>query len=138
SLFYERYKGEHLILDMWFALQARIGGEDAPARVKALIAHPQFTLTNPNRARALIATFANANPRGFHAADGSGYRLVAELIGEIDARNPQIAARLATAFRSWKGLEAGRRVQAETALRALVTGGERSRDLGDILERTLS
>ena len=138
AMFYTRYQGEHLILDMWFALQARIGGETAPAHVRALTAHPQFTLANPNRARALIATFANANPRGFHAADGAGYRLVADLIGEIDSRNPQIAARLATAFRSWKGLEAGRRAQAEAALRALAAKAERSRDLGDILERTLS
>jgi aminopeptidase N len=136
--FFTRYKDEALIVDMWFGLQARITGPGAVARVTKLLDHPQFTLANPNRARALIATFANGNPRGFHTADGAGYRLVAGVIGEIDGRNPQIAARLATAFRTWRNLEPKRRAAAEAALRDLANDAPRSRDLADILERTLS
>lgn len=138
AAFEARYADDALIVDMWFGLQARVPGAGSVARVKRLTAHPKFTLANPNRARALIAVFANANLRGFHAADGSGYQLVGEIIGELDARNPQIAARLATAFRTWRNLEAGRRGKAEAALRALASAGPLSRDLQDILERTLS
>ena len=138
AAFYERYSEDALILDMWFGLQARVPGVDCVSRVRTLTAHPRFTLANPNRARALIATFANGNLRGFHAANGSGYALVTDIIGKLDERNPQIAARLATAFRTWRSLEPRRRAKAEAALRALAEGGARSRDLGDILERTLS
>jgi aminopeptidase N len=108
------------------------------ARVRGLTSHPKFTLANPNRARSLIATFANGNLRGFHAADGSGYQLVAEIIDALDARNPQIAARMATAFRTWRNLESGRRERAGSVLRTLAAKANLSRDLGDILERTLS
>jgi aminopeptidase N len=136
--FATRFAEDPLILDMWFGLQARIGGADSVARMRALTRHPRFTIANPNRARALIGTFANANARGFHAPDGAGYRLVAEIIAAMDQRNPQVAARLATAFRTWRSLEPGRRAQAEAALRGLAEGTSHSRDLGDILERTLS
>jgi aminopeptidase N len=138
TAFYDRYSEDALILDMWFGLQARVPGAGSVARVTALTAHPKFTLANPNRARALIAVFANSNLRGFHAADGSGYALVAGIIGRLDARNPQIAARLATAFRTWRSLEKERRALAEASLHALAGSGNLSRDLSDILERTLS
>ncbi|MCZ8375018.1 MAG: aminopeptidase N [Beijerinckiaceae bacterium] len=138
AAFEKAYGSDALILDMWFALQARVPGPGAVARVRALTGHPKFTLANPNRARSLIATFANGNLRGFHAADGSGYQLVAEIIDALDARNPQIAARMATAFRTWRNLESGRRDKAGAALRSLAGKANLSRDLGDILERTLS
>ncbi|MCA3662687.1 MAG: aminopeptidase N C-terminal domain-containing protein, partial [Methylobacterium sp.] len=116
---------------------ASIPGKAGRERVEALLRHPKFTLGNPNRVRALVGAFANGNPRGFQAADGAGYRRVANVIGEVDGKNPQIAARLATAFRTWKALEAGRRAEAEKALRGLVAP-DRSRDLSDILERSLA
>jgi aminopeptidase N len=136
--FGSRYAEEPLILDMWFGLMARIPGIGAVERVRGLTSHPRFTLANPNRARSLIGVFANANPRAFHAPDGAGYALVAEIIDALDQRNPQVAARLATAFRTWRSLEAGRRARAEVILRRLVESPNRSRDLTDILERTLS
>ena len=138
NAFLDAYGEDALILDMWFGLQARVPGPGSVARVRGLTSHPKFTLANPNRARALIATFANANLRGFHAPDGSGYQLVAEIIDTLDARNPQIAARLATAFRTWRNLETGRRDKAGAVLRHLAGKTNLSRDLGDILERTLS
>ncbi|MCA3667891.1 MAG: DUF3458 domain-containing protein, partial [Methylobacterium sp.] len=132
-----RFRDDPLLLDLWFTLNASIPGKAGRERVEALLRHPKFTLGNPNRVRALVGAFANGNPRGFHAADGAGYRLVANVIGEVDGKNPQIAARLATAFRTWKALEAGRRAEAEKALRGLVAP-DRSRDLSDILERSLA
>ncbi|MCZ8186503.1 MAG: aminopeptidase N [Beijerinckiaceae bacterium] len=138
AAFETTYGEDALILDMWFGLQARVPGPGSVARVRGLTSHPKFTLANPNRARSLIATFANGNLRGFHAADGSGYQLVAEIIDALDARNPQIAARMATAFRTWRNLESGRRERAGSVLRTLAAKANLSRDLGDILERTLS
>ncbi|KAF0227850.1 MAG: aminopeptidase [Beijerinckiaceae bacterium] len=138
AAFHERYSDDALILDMWFAMQAMIGKGNIVERIRRLTTHPKFTLQNPNRARSLIGTFAHGNQRGFHAADGSGYALVAEMIVALDARNPQVAARLATAFRTWRNLEPIRRSKAEAALRTIIGNGQRSRDLSDILERTLS
>jgi aminopeptidase N len=132
-----RFRDDPLLLDLWFTLNASIPGEKGRERVETLLKHPKFTLSNPNRVRALVGAFANGNPRGFHAPDGQGYHLVAGVIGEVDGKNPQLAARLATAFRSWKALEPGRRGMAESALRRLA-GPSRSRDLADILERTLA
>jgi aminopeptidase N len=133
-----RYQADALVLDMLSSLKAVIGGPGAVTRVRALMQHPKFTLLNPNRARSVIGAFSSGNPRGFHAGDGTGYDLVTEVIGAIDERNPQIAARLATAFRSWRMLEAGRRGKAEAALRRLAASGPLSRDLTDILDRSLA
>jgi len=136
--FESRYGEDALMLDMWFSLKAVIAGPGAVNRARALMQHPKFTLSNPNRARSVIGAFASGNPRGFHAEDGTGYDFVAEMIGAMDQRNPQIAARLATSFRTWRNLEAGRRAKAEAALRRLAASPPLSRDLGDILERSLA
>ena len=106
-------------------------------RVEALGAHPSFSLKNPNRVYALIRSFAAANPVGFNRPDGAGYRYVAGIIGQLDGQNPSVAARLATAFRSFRMLEPGRRRHAERALGDLRAAERLSRDLGDILTRTL-
>ena len=133
-----RFQDDPLLLDLWFTLNASIPGITGLKRVESLMSHPKFTLLNPNRARALIGAFAHGNARGFHQADGSGYRLVAELIGEIDGKNPQLSARLATAFRTWRNLEPVRRQASEAALRQLSERSGLSRDLSDILERSLA
>jgi aminopeptidase N len=133
-----RFTDDPLLLDLWFTLNASIPGRAGFKRVEALMQHPKFTLLNPNRARALIGAFAHGNPRGFHAADGTGYTLVAQVIGEIDGKNPQLSARLATAFRTWRGLEPGRAAQAKAALLDLAGKPALSRDLSDILERSLA
>jgi aminopeptidase N len=134
----KRFHEDPLLLDLWFTLNASLPGLAGLQRVEGLLAHPKFTLGNPNRVRALVGAFANGNPRGFHSADGKGYQLVTSLIGEIDGKNPQLSARLATAFRSWRGLEPVRRTEAEKALRSLADKPGLSRDLSDILERTLA
>ncbi|BFI94587.1 MAG: aminopeptidase N [Rhodanobacter sp.] len=132
-----RYANDPLALDKWFALQAQLPGESALARVQALEADPSFTLKNPNRARALLGTWANGNPTGFHRTDGAGYRLYAERLLALDALNPQIAARLATAFNGWQRLEPQRREAAHAALASLAARDKLSRNLAEIVGNML-
>ncbi len=136
--FEKRHSGHALAMDKWFQIQAAAPGPRAVERVKALTGHPAFSITNPNRVRALIGTLANANQTGFHSANGEGYRFVAATITDIDRRNPQLAARLATAFRSWRSLEPGRQAHARHALLSMKDAGNVSIDLSDIVERTLA
>ena len=90
----------------------------------------------PNRARALVAGLASGNPLAFHRPDGAGHRFVAETLVSLDSLNPQTAARLATAFRSWRALEPERRAAAQAAL-IWMQDNKLSRDLKDIVDRTL-
>lgn len=135
--FYRRYRDDQIVLDKWFTCQAIVPGKAATRKVRQLIAHPDFTWTNPNRVRAVITAFASANPTGFNQKDGSGYRLVTDAVRKLDAINPQIASRLMTTFRSWRMLEPGRAGQAEDAMHKLKAGGRLSKDVSEILDRTL-
>ena len=135
--FRRRHADNPLALDKWFAVQAQLPGEPALQRVQSLEHDPAFTLKNPNRARALLGTFASGNPSGFHRADGAGYQLLAERLVALDALNPQIAARLATAFNGWQRLEAGRRDAARQVLSALAERPELSRNLAEIVAGVL-
>ncbi len=135
--FYARYAGDALVIDKWFALQATIPEQATLDKVRALTSHPAFSFANPNRVRALIGTFAQGNATQFNRADGAGYDFVAECVLALDARNPQLAARLATAFRSWRTLENGRRAKARAALERMRAAHALSRDLSDIVERAL-
>jgi aminopeptidase N len=135
--FYRRYDGDALIIDKWFGLQAAIPEADTLARVKSLTAHPVFSLSNPNRVRALIGNFAQANQTQFNRRDGEVYTFHADIMLTLDAINPQVAARLMTAFRSWRALEPERRDKAEAALKRVAAGTSLSRDMHDIVVRTL-
>ncbi|MGN6280959.1 aminopeptidase N [Frateuria sp.] len=135
-----RYRTRHadnaLALDKWFAVQAQIPGEPALARVRALEADSKFTLKNPNRVQALLGTWARGNPSGFHRVDGEGYRFLAARLAELDALNPQVAARLATAFNGWQRLEPTRREQARAAVAGLAEQSL-SRNLAEIVGNML-
>jgi aminopeptidase N len=136
--FYRRFETDPLVIDKWFALQATIPEPTVLDRVRELTVHTAFSLGNPNRVRSLIGSFAQANQTQFNRADGAGYRFVADTILELDGRNPQVAARLMTAFRSWRALEPNRRAKAETELRRVAGIGSLSNDLRDIVERSLA
>jgi aminopeptidase N len=136
--FYQRYAGDPLIVDKWFALQAGIPERATLARVRVLTTHPAFSLTNPNRVRALVGTFAQSNPTQFNRTDGAGYDFVVETVLALDDKNPQVAARLLSAFKSWRMLEPSRRKLAEVALRRVGAVTTLSRDVSDILQRTLA
>jgi aminopeptidase N len=129
----ERYADNALALDKWFAVQAQIPGDRALACVARLENDAAFTLRNPNRVQALLGAFVRGNPSGFHRADGAGYRLLTERLVTLDALNPQVAARLATAFNGWQRLEPRRREFARSALADLATRGGLSRNLTEIV-----
>jgi aminopeptidase N len=136
--FYARYAADALVIDKWFSLQAMIPAPSTLDKVRALTVHPAFSFSNPNRVRALIGAFAQANPTQFNRADGAGYGFVADHVLALDPKNPQIAARLATAFRSWRILEAGRRALAQATLDRIKSVPNLSLDLADIVERALA
>ncbi|MFZ3178037.1 MAG: aminopeptidase N [Methylovirgula sp.] len=136
--FYRSYAGEPLVIDKWFALQATIPERDTLARVKRLMDHRAFSLANPNRVRSLIGAFASGNQTQFNAADGGGYEFIATIVLVLDGKNPQVAARLLGAFKSWRALEERRRGHAEAALRRVATASHLSPDVKDIAERSLA
>jgi aminopeptidase N len=135
--YYERWKDDHLVIDNWFAYQAVSPLASALAQVEKLARHPLFSLKNPNKVRALIGTFAVANPVTFNRPDGKGYAFVAQRVLELDRFNPQIAARLLSAFRSWKMLEPQRRRLAKKTLGQIAKTKPLSPDVMEIVGKML-
>ena len=136
--FYKRYQSDALVVDKWLSLQATVSEAGTLAKVRELTKHPAFSMANPNRVRALIGAFAQGNPTQFNRADGAGYDFVADTVLTLDPKNPQISARMTTAFRNWRTLEAGRQAKAEAALKRIQAAPGLSRDLADIVERALA
>jgi aminopeptidase N len=136
--FYERYKDNALVIDKWLSLQASIPEPATLARVKALTSHPAFSMSNPNRVRALFGAFTMSNQTQLNRADGAGYDLLVDTVLTLDSKNPQVAARLLTALKSWRVLESGRRARAEAALRKVAAQASLSRDVSDIVARALA
>ncbi|MDZ7754383.1 MAG: aminopeptidase N [Gammaproteobacteria bacterium] len=136
--FLARWRGDPLVLDKWFGLQASSTVGDSLARVTALLEHPDFDRRNPNRVRALIGVFCHGNAVGFHRADGAGYRFLAEQIRQLDPRNPQLTARLTTVFRRWRHHEPRRRALMEATLRELAETPALSPDLYEVISRSLA
>jgi aminopeptidase N len=136
--FYRDFKSDQIVLDKWFMLQAMRSDSKSIAHVKALLDHKDFKWTNPNRVRSVVGAFATGNPTGFNRTDGSGYAFVADAILKLDRINPQVASRMLTAFRSWRLLDPVRRKKAETTLMKLKSAKSLSRDVAEILDRTLA
>ncbi|MEL6872893.1 MAG: DUF3458 domain-containing protein, partial [Pseudomonadota bacterium] len=135
--FYEQWSDDHLVLNMWFSAQATSPNPATPGRVRKLLKHPKYSATTPNKIRAVVGGFAMMNPVQFNRADGEGYALVAEQILATDAINPQVAARLCNAFRSWRSLEAGRRKKARAAVKKIASTPDLSRDVQEIAMKIL-
>ena len=102
AAFYDKWKGEPLVIDKWFALQARSPAPDALGRVLGLTAHPAFEARNPNRLRALVQNFTAGNPARFHDPSGAGYRFLADQILATDSFNPSVAARILEPLGGWR------------------------------------
>src|SRR5215467_10569360 len=136
--FYGRYAGDSLIVDKWLSLQAAIPEPATLDRVKALTGHPAFSMANPNRVRALIGAFAMSNQTQSNRVDGRGYDFIVETVLALDPKNPQLAARLLSALKSWRVLEPKRRGLAQAALRRVANTPSLSRDVSDIVQRALS
>jgi aminopeptidase N len=135
---YERFAGDALVVDKWFALQATAQRPDAVETVRTLLGHEAFRLTNPNRVRALIGAFAAGNPTGFHRRDGAGYALVADQILELDRLNPAVAARIAGAFSRWRRHTPERRGLMKGQLERILAASPLSRDLYEIASKSLA
>ena len=136
--FYARYADDPLIVDKWLSLQAAIPEPATLDRVKALTRHPAFSFANPNRVRALIHAFALANQKEFNRVDGAGYDFIVDTVLALDPKNPQLAARLLSALKSWRVLEPARRTLAEAALQRVAATPSLSPDVGDIVQRALA
>ncbi|MBS7779546.1 aminopeptidase N [Acidovorax sp. CCYZU-2555] len=138
--FHALFKTEALVLDKWFALQAGAtdrGGQILPA-VKQLMLHPDFQLQNPNRARSVIFSFCSGNPGAFHRLDAAGYRFWSERVIELDAINPQVAARLARALDRWKKLAEPYRTAAREAIARVAARPDLSNDVREVVTRALA
>lgn len=134
--FHARFADNRLVIDKWFSLQAGSLHPDALAHVQALAHHPDFTLTNPNRVRALYMAMA-ANPAAFHAADGAGYRTIADLILALDPINGNVAARFVAPLGRWRRIEPGRAALMRAELERIAAAPRLSRDVREQVSKSL-
>jgi len=137
AAFYTRWRNEALVVDKWLQVQASSRLPDTAARVRTLMQHPAFDLKNPNKVYALVRSFCAANPRHFHALDGSGYQLAADVIIELQAMNPQVAARLARSFDRWRQFDAVRQGHAQTALERIAACEGLAKDVAEVVGNAL-
>ena len=138
SKFYEDYHDYPLVIDKWFSIQAVCSRHDTPARVKALMGHKDFTLGNPNRIRSLIGAFAMRNQKAFHVLSGEGYKLLTDIVIELNIKNPQIASRMLTPIRQWKSFTADRQKLMKTQLKRILEQDNLSPDVYEIVSKCLS
>ncbi|ROL69460.1 aminopeptidase N [Pseudomonas chlororaphis] len=138
AVFAENFKDNALVMDQWFSVQAGSGLPGALERVKALMQHPAFNLKNPNKVRALIGAFAGQNLINFHAADGSGYRFLADLVIQLNAFNPQIASRQLAPLTRWRKYDSARQALMKGELERIRASGELSSDVYEVVSKSLA
>ncbi|MEC7362274.1 MAG: aminopeptidase N [Pseudomonadota bacterium] len=134
--FHDRWQADSLVMEKWFQMEAMSSVGGTTARLDELMAHPSFDPKNPNKLRAVLGAFMMGNTPGFHAADGSGYGYIARRIVEIDARNPQVAARMALPMTRMANYDAARQGMIRSAL-AVIQAGAGSNDLKEVVEKAL-
>ena len=134
--FYGRFRGDALVIDKWFMAQALSIRDDTASTVEALAEHPDFTLTNPNRIRALVSAFA-ANPRAFHSADGAGYRFLRRMVLAVDKLNPQTAAKLVPSLGRWRRYDEARGALMRGELERIVGTPGLSKDVFEQASKSL-
>jgi aminopeptidase N len=137
AIFYAKWQDEALVVDKWLQVQATSRLPGTTARVAELMRHPAFDRKNPNKVYALVRSFCAANPRHFHAADGSGYRLAADFIIELQAMNPQVASRIARSFDRWRQFDAVRQGHARSALERIAACKGLAKDLAEVIASAL-
>jgi aminopeptidase N len=133
--FHAAHGHEHLLIYKWLMLEAQCIGNASAARVERLTQHRDFSWTTPNKVYALIGGFTGGNITGFNAANGAGYRVVADAILTLDPINPQVASRIATGFRSCRLLEPGRKAAAQAELNRVLAEPSLSRDVYEITSK---
>ena len=136
AAFYAAWRGDDLVLDKWFAIQATspLGTPDA---VRALAADPEFDLRNPNRIRALVGSFSIGNPVCFHDVSGAGYRFLADIITELDPRNGQVAARMVAPLGQWRRFDATRQALMRQELQRILAFPGLSRNTFEMATKSI-
>ena len=135
--FHAKWRHDPLVIDKWFAIQARSTAPDALDRIEALARHPDFDLRNPNRFRALASVFGLGNPLRFHDKSGRGYAFLAALVLDADQVNRQIAARSVQAFADWRRYPPARQKKLRDALRGILAAPTLSDNTREMAERAL-
>jgi len=137
SAFESKWKNDALVMDKWFSIQAMQPGAETLGTVKALMQHPAFSIQNPNKVRSLLGVYSMLNPTGFHRTDGAGYAFHADRVIELDRLNPQIAARMATAFNRWKRYDEVRKASMQAQLQRIAATAGLSGDVTEIVNNAL-
>ncbi len=135
--FYQKWRHEPLVVDKWFTLQATSTLPNALQEVKKLCQHPAFSMTNPNKVRALIGAFAGGNQNQFHSEDGQGYRFLSEKIRQLDKLNPQMAARLIIPMTNWRKYNSKRQQLMKKELLNIKEQKNLSNDLQEFIDSSL-
>ncbi|MGO1792384.1 MAG: aminopeptidase N [Oceanisphaera sp.] len=136
--FEQKWQQDGLVLDNWFRLQATAPGDDAVARVEQLMAHPTFSINNPNRVRAVVGAFIMGNPLQFHRIDGRGYDLLTSVLTQLNSSNPQVAARMITPLIQFARLDDTRQLLIKDRLQQLMALPDLSRDLFEKISKALA
>lgn len=136
--FAEQFKDNPLVMDQWFSVQAGSTLPGGLQRVRELMEHPAFTIKNPNKVRALVGAFSGQNLINFHAADGSGYRFLADLVIELNGFNPQIASRQLAPLTRWRKYDAARQALMKAELERIRSSGELSSDVFEVVSKSLA
>ena len=136
--FAEQFKDNPLVMDQWFSVQAGSPLPGGLQRVRELMEHPAFTIKNPNKVRALVGAFAGQNLINFHAADGSGYRFLADLVIELNGFNPQIASRQLAPLTRWRKYDSARQALMKAELERIRNSGELSSDVFEVVSKSLA
>ncbi len=137
TAFHDRWAGDELVLDKWFAIQAGAKAPETLARVRRLLDHPAYDLTNPNRVRSLVMSFTQNQVR-FHAADGAGYAFLGEQVRVIDPLNPHLAARLLQALVRWRRFDVGRQALMRAELERVLALPGLSKDSYEVAAKALA
>ena len=135
--FAERFADDPIVMDQWFSVQAAAVLPDGLERVQHLLRHPAFSIKNPNKVRAVIGAFSTQNTPNFHAQDGSGYAFLADKVIELDALNPQIAARIISPLTRWQRFDLHQQEMMLAQLKRIKHSGDLSADLYEVLEKSL-
>jgi aminopeptidase N len=135
--FEAQWRDDPLVMDKWFAVQANSKLPDTLQAVKKLMLHPAFSLRNPNKVRSLVGVFCSANVTGFHAADGSGYRFLADQVIALDSLNPQVAARMLRLMTRWRRYDETRQSLMLAEFERILAQPGLSRDVFEIASKSL-
>ncbi len=136
--FAKEFANEPLVMDQWFSVQASSPLFSDAAQIRQLMEHQAFSIKNPNKVRAVLGAFSQHNLPQFHAADGSGYALLAEQVAVLDALNPQMSARMVNPLTRWRRYAPEQQQLMRAELDRLQALPRLSKDLFEVLEKSLA